>query len=122
VFSSPNWATDHETITVTNAGDHPIVVRAWIDDPSNNLTVPVDAGATKTVSTASILTQDNQILTVGFDAYDNGTSIDSYKATLAVGSTPTPLPTTARSPGFAGILALVCMLGAAAYLVVKKER
>jgi PGF-CTERM protein len=38
-----------------------------------------------------------------------------------LGSTPTPVPTTAQSPGFAGAMALICLLGAA-YLIVKKER
>jgi len=80
----------------------------------------VEPGATKAVSTAPILTQDNQILTVGFDAYEDGAPIDAYKATFTVGATPTP--TTARSPGFAGTLAMACMLGAAAYLIRKKVR
>lgn len=121
IFSSPNWIGDRETIIVNNTGDRPITVRSWIGDPSNNVTVPIDANATKTVGTPFIVTQNNQILDVGYDAYENGTMIDSYKATLSMGSTPTPVPTTARSPGFAGAMALICLLGAA-YLIVKKER
>lgn len=120
VFSSPNWIVDHEAITVTNNGG-PIKVIAWIDSPSNNITYPIDAGEVKTIPTASIMTQNNQIVTLGFDAYENGTSIDAYKATLSVGPTSTPVATTTRSPGFAGLLAFICLLGAA-YLVVKKER
>jgi len=90
-----------------------------VDDPSNNVSVPVNAGETKTVSTSPILTQDGQILNVGFDAYDNGFAIDSYKATISVN--PTPLPTKTQSPGFVGLVALACLLGAA-YLIIRKER
>lgn len=120
VFSSPNWDADHETINVTNNGG-PITVLAWIDSPSNNITIPVDAGARQTVSTTSILTQNNQIVNVGFDAYENGTKIDSYKAMISVDMGSTPSPTTARSPGFDVLLGLLCLLGTA-YLIVKKER
>ena len=93
VFSSPNWNTDHETIVVKNIGG-PITVVAWISDPSNNLKYEIDAGATKTISTPSILTQDGQIVDLGFNALENGTSIDSYNATITVslGPTPTALP------------------------------
>ncbi|HTX44039.1 MAG TPA: hypothetical protein VMC61_04865, partial [Methanocella sp.] len=122
VFASPKWDTDHETITINNDGDRPLQVRAWIEDPSDYVATTVNPGASKTISTASIMTQENQVVTVGFDAYDNGAIIDSYKANLALGSTPTPAPETIRSPGFAGILALVCILGAAAYLAAKKGR
>ena len=120
VFTSPQWNGNSEAITVTNTGNDPIQVRAWVNDPSNNVTASVNAGQTETISTASILTQDNQVLNVGFDAYDDGAKIDTYSATIAVGSTPTPAATT-RSPGFIGILGIACLLGVA-YLVIKKER
>lgn len=120
IFSSPDWETDHETIIVNNTGDMPIMIRSWIGDTSNNVTVPIDAGATMMVLTPSIITQDNQIVDVGYDAYDNGVLVDTYKVSLFVGPTATPLPTTARSPGFAGIFGLICLL-AAAYLLVRKE-
>jgi PGF-CTERM protein len=123
VFSSPNWDADHETITVTNTGDSPIVVRAWVHDPYDNLTIPVDAGATKNVSTASILTQDNQIVTVGFDALEDGAPIDSYKATFALSSTPTPAAsaTMTQAPGFTILIALACILGLA-YLTARRKK
>jgi hypothetical protein len=120
VFSAPRWNVDQERVTVTNDGNTPITVKAWVGDPSNNVTTTVDAGATKVISTAPVLTQENQIMTVGFDAYENGSPIDSYKATFTVGS-PTPAPTT-QSPGFAGIIALISIIGTAVYLAVKKER
>jgi len=93
VFSSPNWNTDHETIVVKNIGG-PITVVAWINNPSNKLKYEIDAGVTQTVSTPSILTQDGQIVNLGFDALENSTSIDSYNATITVnlGPTPTALP------------------------------
>ena len=119
VFSSPGWIVDHEAITVTNNGN-PIMVVAWIDSPSNNVSYQIGAGEVKTIPTSSILTQNDQILTVGFDAYENGTSIDAYKATLEVGPTPTPTPTNTRSPGFEIPAALVCLM-AAAYLIFKKN-
>lgn len=119
VFSSPGWDADHETITATNSGDSPIAIRAWIEDPMNNITTMLEAGSSKNISTPSIMTQDNQIVTVGFDAYENDTRIDSYKAMLSLSSMPSP--TTARSPGFASPLAIACMLGAA-YIVLKKGR
>jgi hypothetical protein len=34
---------------------------------------------------------------------------------------PTPVPTQTRSPGFEGLIAVLCVLGAA-YLVLKKRR
>lgn len=119
VFSSPSWDVDHETITATNDGDSPITIRAWIEDPLNNITTSIEANSTKNVSTPSIMTQNNQIVTVGFDAYDNSTCIDSYKAMLSLSSNPAP--TTTRSPGFAALLAPACMLGAA-YLIIKRGR
>lgn len=124
MFSSPKWVGDHEIINVTNNGDRPLIVKAWIDSPSNNLTIPVEPGATKTISTTSILTQDNQILNIGFDAYENGTSIDSYKATIAVGPTPTPATsaTMTRAPGFTILIALACIMGIAYIKSRKKER
>lgn len=93
VFSSPKWDDDHETIVVSNGGG-PISVVAWIDSPSKNLKYQVDGGITETVSTPSILTQNGQIVNFGFQAYENGTLIDSYNATITVsiGPTPTALP------------------------------
>jgi len=93
VFSSPNWDVDHETIAVTNNGD-PISVIAWINSPSDNITYPIGAGASQSISTPTILTQDGQIVNIGFGAYDNGTLIDSYNATItiSIGPSPTPLP------------------------------
>ncbi len=119
VFSSPNWVVDHEAITVTNNGN-PITVVAWVDNPSNNITYPIGAGEVKTIPTSSILTQNNQFVTVGFDAYENGASIDAYKATIEVGPTPTPMPTTTRSPGFEIPAALFCLM-AAGYLIFRKK-
>jgi len=124
VFSSPKWVNDHETITVTNNGD-PITVLAWINDESNNLAFPIAAGALKSVSTPSILTQDNEIVTVGYDAYQSGVKIDSFKATIGVNSgTPTPAAsaTTTRSPGFTTLIALACILGMAVFLTRKRMR
>gem|GEM_PF-5888270 len=93
VFSSPNWNVDHETITIINNGGT-INVTAWIGDRSNSLPYTIDAGATKTISTPTIMTQNGQLVDVGFDAYENGTLIDSYKATITIslGPTPTSLP------------------------------
>lgn len=121
VFSSPKWETDHETISVVNNGG-PITVVAWINDPSNNLTFPIDAGASKTISTSSVMTQPNQILNLGFDAYDHGQKIDTYKATISVNqpTAQTSTPTKTQSPGVTIILAFLCLLGAA-YLAIKKE-
>jgi hypothetical protein len=121
VFSSPGWNVDNERITVNNDGTTPLTIKAWAGDPSNSVTTIVDPGTTKVVSTSPVLAQENQIMDVGFEAYDpDGAKVDSYKATFAVASTPTPA--TASSPGFAGILAIACILGAAAYLATKKER
>jgi hypothetical protein len=120
VLSSPGWNGDQETITVTNTGNDPLLVSAWVNDPSNNVTATVDTGTTETLSTPSVLTQQNQLLNVGFNAYDSGVEIDSYAATISVGATATPLATT-RSPGFIGILGIACLLGVA-YLIIKKER
>jgi hypothetical protein len=93
VFSSPKWDEDRESIVVNNNGG-PITVVAWIDNPSKNLTYQVDAGITETVVTPSVLTQDGQIINLGFQAYENNTLIDSYNATITVemGPTPTALP------------------------------
>jgi len=93
VFSSPSWNNDHETIVVRNTGG-PIVVVAWINSLSNNLRYEIEAGATKTISPPSILTQDGQIVNLGFDAIENGVSIDTYNATITVhtGPSPTALP------------------------------
>lgn len=103
VFSSPNWNTDHEAIVVKNTGG-PITVVAWINGPANNLKYEIDAGATKTVSTPSILTQDGQIVNLGFDALENGTSIDSYNATITVSLGPSPTALPAESVTVAGTI------------------
>ncbi len=93
VFSAPTWNTDHETIVVKNDGG-PIIVVAWINSPSNNYRYEIEAGATKTIVTPSILTQDGQIVDLGFEALENGTTIDTYNATITVhlGPSPTALP------------------------------
>jgi len=59
-------------------------------------------------------------LNIGFEAYENDVLIDSYKASLYVNPTPTPAPTKARSPGFAGAVAIAGLL-AAGYLITRKE-
>jgi hypothetical protein len=91
VFSSPRWDSDHDCIVVTNNGPA-ITVIAWIDDPSNNLKYEVDAGATKTVFTPTVLVQNGQIVNCGFQAYENNTLIESRNFTITVGPTPTALP------------------------------
>ncbi len=93
VFSSPRWDTDHVTITATNNGA-PIVITAWIDNPSKKVTISVGAGETMAVSTPSIQAQNGQIVKFGFEATQDDTSIDSYSATITVnlGPTPTALP------------------------------
>jgi hypothetical protein len=93
VFSSPRWDTDHDAVVVTNNGAA-ITVVAWIDDPSNNLKYEVDAGSTKTVFTPTILVQNGQIVSCGYQAYENNTLIDSrnFTITVAIGPTPTALP------------------------------
>lgn len=123
VFSSPKWVDDHETITVTNNGD-PITVLAWINDNSNNIAFPIASGAMMSVSTPSILTQDNELVTVGYDAYQSGVKIDSYTATIGVnGATPTPTvnATTTSSPGFTTLIALAGILGMAVFLARKRK-
>ncbi|HTX44241.1 MAG TPA: hypothetical protein VMC61_05885, partial [Methanocella sp.] len=122
VFSSPHWAGDRESITVTNKGDNPITVKAWVDSPSNNLSIPIKAGATENISTAPVLTQNNQLLTVGFDAYEAGAPIDAYKATIAIRATPAPTTGTkvSRVPGFTMLIALACVAGMA-YLMSRRK-
>jgi hypothetical protein len=123
VFSAPRWNADHETITVTNDGDRPITVRAWVDSPTKSVIAQVEPGATMNISTASVLTQDNQILAVGFDAYDNGLPIDSYKADIVIHPTTVPgvNATTTQASGFTLLIALASILGMA-YLEVRRKK
>ena len=92
--ASAGWNTDHESIDVVNTGA-PITIIAWIDDPSNSATISVGASQSMTVSTPSIQAQNGQIVSFGFQAYENNTLIDSYNKTVAAitGPTPTTLPT-----------------------------
>ena len=91
--SSASWAGDHVTINVINNGG-PISVVAWINNITNSATVSVGAGESLAVSTPSITTNNGQIVSFGFDAYDNGTLIDSYNQSIAAISSeiPTGLP------------------------------
>jgi hypothetical protein len=94
VFSSPKWESDRISIVVNNNGG-PIEVRAYIDNPSNLVIVPIDAGAVnKKVYTNPITAENGQIVNFGFKAYENGTLIDSKEAaiTVIIGTTPTPVP------------------------------
>jgi PGF-CTERM protein len=118
VFSSPQWEGNHEVITVSNYGSDPINVQAWVNSKDNSVTITVPAGTKVNVSTMSILTQPNDVVNLGYGAYDNGAQIDSYQATIRISVTPTP-GTTTRSPGFTGAVALTCVLGAA-LLVARK--
>ena len=120
VFSSPGWSGNQESITVSNTGNDPLVVNAWVNEQSNYVAVTVGSGATETVSTLPVMTQADELLNVGFDAYDGGALVDSYAATINVGATATPMA-TARSPGFIGLVGFACLLGVA-YLVIKRER
>jgi hypothetical protein len=118
VFSSPQWKGDHNNIVVTNDGSDPIIVQAWINSPGNMVTVTIPSGASVNVSTMSILTQPDQLVNLGYSAFDNGAQIDTYQATIRIAATPSPQATT-RSPGFTGAVALACVLGAA-MLVARK--
>lgn len=103
VFSSPKWDTDHVEITVNNGGA-PITVIAWIDSPSRNATVSVAAGETMVVSTPSIHAENGQIVSFGFEAYENDVLIDSYNATITVVAGPTPTPAPVESVTVSGII------------------
>jgi PGF-CTERM protein len=120
VFSSPRWDADHGAITVSNTGDAPITVHSWVGDQSNNTSIPIKANETATVLTPAILAEANQIVDMGFEAYQNDTLIDSYRASLYMNPTPTPAPTKTQSPGFAVAIALAGLL-AAGYLITRKE-
>ena len=95
IFStlSASWAVDHVTINAVNNGE-PITIVAWINNQTNSATVTVGAGESLTISTPSITTINGQIVSFGFEAYDNGTLIDSYNNSIAAitGPTSTPLP------------------------------
>jgi hypothetical protein len=103
VFSSPKWDTDHVAITVNNSGA-PIKVIAWIDSPSKNATVSVATGETMVVSTPSIHAENSQIVSFGFEAYENDVLIDSYNATITVVVGPTPTPAPAESVVVSGLI------------------
>lgn len=91
--SSASWAGNHVTINAVNNGG-PITIVAWINSQNNSATVSVGAGESLTISTPSITTINGQIVSFGFEAYDNGTLIDSYNNSVAAitSATPTPLP------------------------------
>jgi len=122
VFSSPKWNGDHNDIVVTNNGNDPITVQAWVNTPDNSVTITVPSGTSVNVSTVSVLTQPNQLVNVGYNAYDNGVKVDSYQATVRIVTTPTPLPTTSRSPGFTGLIGMTCVLGAALIMAKKMTK
>ncbi len=101
VLSSAKWENDHVSMLVTNSGG-PIMVEAYIDDPSNAVTTTVKQGATVRVNTNSITAEQGQIIVFGFKAYENGTQIDKFEGTLVAGQTqvsPTPPPETASLSG-----------------------
>ena len=102
VFGVARWDTDHVSIPVTNTGS-PIIVEAYIGDPTNNNTVEVNADSSLQVNTNSIQAQDGDVIDFGFEAYENGTLIDSIeKSVTAGGSTqvsPTMPPETAILSG-----------------------
>lgn len=91
--ASAGWSTDHESINVVNNGA-PITIIAWIESQSKSVTISVGAGESMTVSTPSIQAQNGQIVSFGFEAYENQTLIDSYNKTVAViiGPTASALP------------------------------
>jgi hypothetical protein len=91
--SSASWDGNHVTINAVNSGE-PITIVAWINSQNNSATVSVGAGESLAISTPSITTINGQIVSFGFEAYDNGTLIDSYNNSIAAitGTTPTPLP------------------------------
>ncbi|MDI6896776.1 carboxypeptidase-like regulatory domain-containing protein [Methanocella conradii] len=103
VFSSPKWETDHVAITVKNAGA-PIVVVSWIDSPLKNATIAVGAGETMVVTTPSIQAENGQIVSFGFEAYENGVLIDSYNKTITVMMGPTPTPAPVESVIVSGLV------------------
>lgn len=103
VFSSPKWETDHVAITVKNAGA-PIVVVSWIDSPLKNATTSVGAGETMVVTTPSIQAENGQIVSFGFEAYENGVLIDSYNTTITVMMGPTPTPAPVESVIVSGLV------------------
>lgn len=94
VFSNPIWENDHVSITVNNSLGRDIEVRAYIDDPSNLVIIPIGAGVIKKVSTLSINAENGEIINFGFKAYENNVLIDTKEAAITVikTATPTPLP------------------------------
>lgn len=103
VLSNVGWDNDHAYVTVTNDGPA-IQVVSYIGAQSNQSTTTVPAGATTRVPTMSIVgAQASQVYRCTFQAYENGTLIDSMSevpVTVTTGSaTPTPPPATSSISG-----------------------
>ncbi|BAI62774.1 conserved hypothetical protein [Methanocella paludicola SANAE] len=101
--ATAGWSVDHESITVSNTGK-PITIIAWIEERSQSVTISVGANESLTVSTPSIEAQNGQVVTFGFEAYENGTLIDSYTKTIAVITSPTPSALPPESASIAGVV------------------
>lgn len=97
VFFNAKWDIDHISIQVNNNNGPAITVETYIDTLSNKNIVPIDAGASKLVSTLPISAENGQIIRYWFKAYENGTLIDSMEGSITVVSTvasPTVPPET----------------------------
>lgn len=101
--ASAGWSVDHESITVINTGN-PITVIAWIESTSQSVTISVGRNETLTVSTPSIEAQNGQVVTFGFEAYENSTLIDSYTKTVAVIISPTASALPPESASITGVV------------------
>ncbi len=101
--ATAGWSVDHESITVVNSGA-PIAVIAWIESTSQSTTITVGRNESVTVSTPSIQAQNGQVVTFGFEAYENGTLIDSYTKTVAVIISPTASALPPESASITGVI------------------